>query len=109
NRGAWVDVAAPGCNPTLDRGRRYVIFCGTSSATPLVSGLAALALSRNPELTPQALEQRIEAASRALPGLVGFGRVRADTTLAGPIEPAAASRLERRSFAGAVTARRRAR
>jgi subtilisin family serine protease len=45
----WVDVAAPGCNVAQDyRGRGYVDFCGTSSATPLVAGVAALMLSRAP-------------------------------------------------------------
>src|SRR5262249_19000614 len=40
--GPWVRIAAPGCNPapTVDGG--YATFCGTSSATPVVSGLIAL-------------------------------------------------------------------
>jgi subtilisin family serine protease len=109
NRGDWVDVAAPGCNPTIDRGERYVVFCGTSAATPLVAGLAALALSRSAELTPQALEQQIEGAALPLPGLVRYGRLRAGQTLASLTGLAAAPRVERRSLAGATSARRRTR
>ena len=109
NRGAWVDVAAPGCNPTIDRGDRYVVFCGTSAATPLVAGLAALALSRSAEVTPQALEQQIESAALPLPGLVRYGRVRAGQTLASLTGAAAAPLVERRSLAGATSARRRTR
>ena len=106
NRGAWVDVAAPGCNPTIDRGNRYVIFCGTSSATPLVSGLAALALTRNPQLTPAALEQQIEAAAQPLPDVARYGRLRAREALTAT---GTATRLARRSFSGATSTRRRTR
>jgi subtilisin family serine protease len=108
NRGAWVDVAAPGCNPTVDRGDRYVVFCGTSAATPLVAGLAALALSRSADLTPQALEEQIEGAALPVPGLVRYGRLRAGQTLVA-LTGAAAPRVERRSLAGATSARRRTR
>src|SRR5690606_32071440 len=39
-RGAWAEVAAPGCNLAPAPGGRYeASFCGTSSAAPLVSGL----------------------------------------------------------------------
>src|SRR5439155_14452806 len=45
NFGSWVNVTAPGCNvaPLLAGG--YGWFCGTSSATPPVTGLGALELS----------------------------------------------------------------
>jgi subtilisin family serine protease len=48
NRGEWVDVSAPGCNTALWRQGAYSIFCGTSSAAPLVAGVAALIRSANP-------------------------------------------------------------
>src|SRR5439155_517296 len=39
-------VAAPGENSTTGRGSTYVSFLGTSSAAPVVSGIAGLAFSR---------------------------------------------------------------
>lgn len=42
NRGPWVDVQAPGCNPTQGMTGTMANFCGTSSATPYVAGVIAL-------------------------------------------------------------------
>ena len=54
--GSWVDVTAPGCNVTTTRDG-YGEFCGTSSATPLVAGAAALLVAngRTPAAAGQAL------------------------------------------------------
>jgi subtilisin family serine protease len=81
NYGSWVDVAAPGCNVAPALGGGYGTFCGTSSATPIVSGLAALALSTKPSATPVELRQAIERAAAPLPGFVQFGRVDAPEAL----------------------------
>jgi subtilisin family serine protease len=43
--GTWTSVAAPGCSQSIFPGGVYGEFCGTSSATALVSGLAALVTS----------------------------------------------------------------
>src|SRR5262249_9266868 len=48
NRGTWVNVTAPGCDPATAPGARYVNFCGTSAAPPVVAGLAALTVSAQP-------------------------------------------------------------
>jgi thermitase len=45
---SWVDIAAPGCNPAQDRKGVVGQFCGTSSATPFVAGVAALLASTTP-------------------------------------------------------------
>ena len=82
NYGPWVDVAAPGCNVAPARGGGYSRFCGTSSATPIVAGLAALALSQHPGTAPADLMGAIERSATPLPGVVRFGRVSAPQTLA---------------------------
>jgi subtilisin family serine protease len=75
NFGSWVQIAAPGCNaaPSLSSG--YVIFCGTSSATPLVAGLAALLLSIQPSATAAQIADAIRGAVTSIGGVVNHGRV----------------------------------
>jgi subtilisin family serine protease len=83
NRGLdWVQVAAPGCNVAPVRGGGYGNFCGTSSATPIVSGIAALALSLDPGIGKEALEQALRRTARHGIGGVEYGRVNALYTLA---------------------------
>lgn len=80
NYGAWVQVAAPGCNVAPEPGGGYVSFCGTSSATPVVAGIAGLAYSLEPTLSKGAFEQALR--SSAVPtGTVQYGRVDAFETL----------------------------
>ena len=70
--GSWVELAAPGCNPTTVKGGTYGTFCGTSSATPMVSGIAGLLASAG------ATRAQIESAltSTAVPvSYVARGRV----------------------------------
>jgi subtilisin family serine protease len=52
NRGPWVRVTAPGCNVATALRGTYENFCGTSAAAPVVAGVAALALSAKPALSP---------------------------------------------------------
>lgn len=80
NRGAKVPFAAPGCNtaPLLHTGRAY--FCGTSSATPIVSGVVALARSANADSTRAQIEQALQHAAVKIQG-VRLGRVDAASTL----------------------------
>jgi subtilisin family serine protease len=80
NYGSWVDVAAPGCNIAPVRGG-YGRFCGTSSATPLAAGLAALALAQQPGATASAVSTAIERAATPVPGIVRFGRIDAARSL----------------------------
>jgi subtilisin family serine protease len=100
NFGTWVDVAAPGCNvaPLLTGG--YGNFCGTSSASPLVSGLLALELSAHPTLTSAQAAQALEGAAVPLPGVVRFGRIDAGRALTalGPVPTTTATTI----FAGLV-------
>jgi subtilisin family serine protease len=80
-RGAWVRVAAPGCALTTAVDGSYPTFCGTSAATAVVSGLAALALSARPELTGVDVARALESGALPLGELVATGRVDAASTL----------------------------
>jgi subtilisin family serine protease len=73
-------VAAPGENSTTARGGGYVSFLGTSSAAPVVSGIAALAFSLVPQATPAQVERALETTAVPIPG-VATGRVDAYAAL----------------------------
>jgi thermitase len=81
--GTWVDVAAPGVSIyTTWRGGGYGYFGGTSSATPVASAVAALALSANSNLTATQLLQVVTSSADDLGVLgwdveFGWGRVNA--------------------------------
>src|SRR5207302_10935095 len=88
-------VAAPGENSTTGRGSTYVSFLGTSSAAPVVSGIAGLAFSLVPGVSPAQVSQAMETTAVPIPGVVS-GRVDAyaalrslSPALAGPGTPAA--------------------
>jgi thermitase len=51
NYGSWVDVAAPGCNAAQTVVGDISDYCGTSSATPFVAGVAGLLASTDPAPT----------------------------------------------------------
>jgi subtilisin family serine protease len=86
-RGTFVDVAAPGVGIySTFPGGGYGSLSGTSMATPHVSGLAALVLSRNPYLSPDQVRLLIELGTEDLgpkgPDIYfGYGRIDARRTL----------------------------
>jgi thermitase len=51
NYGSWVKVTAPGCNPAQRPDGTIDEYCGTSSATPFVAGVAGLLASTDPAPT----------------------------------------------------------
>ena len=93
--GAEVDVAAPGVhNLTTDisgtkgynKEHNYTDFNGTSSATPIVAGIAALMLSANPMMTEKEVRNIIKQTADKVGHVpydrghnlrMGFGRVNA--------------------------------
>ncbi|BFU46999.1 S8 family serine peptidase [Krasilnikovia sp. MM14-A1004] len=71
NYGGWVDIAAPGCNPaqakrTPQNEYPIMVFCGTSSASPMVAGIAALLASKTPAPTPVKIRSVLSASARQL-------------------------------------------
>lgn len=79
--GAFVDLSAPGTNIlTTAMFGLYTADSGTSLASPIVAGVAALMFAANPVLTPGLVTQLLEAtafgpgANASDPGL-GHGRV----------------------------------
>jgi subtilisin family serine protease len=82
NFGDWVKVSAPGCNVAPDRGGGYVGFCGTSSAAPIVAGIAGLALSLMPGASADTVARAIESNTVPAPGVARFGRLKAPEAMA---------------------------
>lgn len=80
NFGSYVEISAPGVgvystvntgttSPNLSEGgSSYDSWNGTSMATPHVAGVVALMLSRNPNLTPNQVLQRIRDTATAFGG-----------------------------------------
>ncbi len=87
NYGSYVSVAAPGETIlSTAKGGGYVYMQGTSMATPLVSGLAALLYAANPGYTPDQVASAIldNAVDRGDPGwdsYYGCGRIDAYAAL----------------------------
>lgn len=95
-----VGIAAPGVQIFSDFPRYpvnlgssttgYAAMSGTSMATPLVAGVAALLLSQKPTLTPAQVDSRLEATADLVGGATGYtpqygyGRVDAYRALTDP-------------------------
>jgi len=83
NWGEWISVVAPGSMimstlPTKEfnmefegKSRNYDYLDGTSMASPIVAGVVALMLSRNPQMTPAEVKNKLESTATDL-GKTGF-------------------------------------
>lgn len=87
-RNASVVISAPGVNVVgAGPGGTYVLGSGTSPASAIVAGAAALIRSRYPRLSPALVEQALISSARKRPRAgyspgVGFGEVDAAAALA---------------------------
>ena len=78
----WVDVAAPGCTPAPARTGGVGQFCGTSSATPVAAGVAALLASTSPQPSAARIRTALTTSADALAGgWVAAGRINAENAL----------------------------
>jgi subtilisin family serine protease len=82
NRGNNIDLAAPGTVYTTARGGGYVSAQGTSFASPIVAGVAALVLSVNSQLSGAQVQDVLRRSADDLggagwDGLYGWGRINA--------------------------------
>lgn len=86
--GSFVDVAAPGQNIyTTVRGGGYGYWWGTSFASPVVAGVAALVKARRPDFTAAQVESALFSSAVDLGAagkdpLYGYGRVSAAGAIA---------------------------
>lgn len=101
NYGSTVTLAAPGgdggssgilstwnAGTTTPGADAYAYMSGTSMATPVVSGVAALMLSANPKLTPDQVATLLKSSARAFPATCsgcGAGIVNAEAAVAAAI------------------------
>lgn len=112
--GSWVDVAAPGCNQATTRSGGYGSFCGTSSAAPVVAGVAALLASHRPDASNAAIASALASTAVPVGAWVRWGRIDAAAALAAlgsgsppPTEPAPAPAptTVTDTFSGSLTAK----
>jgi subtilisin family serine protease len=80
---SWVDVAAPGCSESTFPDAAYASMCGTSMATPFVSGSIGLLLVADAAATPADAATALEAtAGPDATAWTEFGAIHLDLALA---------------------------
>lgn len=88
NYGTPIDLVAPGASVmSTDMNGGYSTGSGTSYASPIAAGLAALVFSINPALTPDQVEQILKTTCKDIgtageDGVYGFGLIQANAAAA---------------------------
>ncbi|MFF5083162.1 S8 family serine peptidase [Actinoplanes sp. NPDC000266] len=77
----WVDVAAPGQNYAQGTDNKFYWYAGTSSAGPVVAGVAALARAAKPSATAEQIRAAVEGTTDSVGSWVAHGRVNAENAL----------------------------
>ncbi|WP_100401623.1 S8 family serine peptidase [Bacillus sp. FJAT-42315] len=106
NYGRYIDVSAPGediLSTVIDDS--YAYMDGTSMAAPVVSGEAALILSKNPFLTPSQVKKMIYSSTRDLgkkgwDSYYGIGRIDTYQALKMTKEPMGTIVLSSKEYTG---------
>ena len=82
NYNSWVDISAPGVDILSTISNGYGMLSGTSMATPIVAGAAALLKSKNPNWTNEQLKLQLMLSSDPIDNLnpsyadsIGYGRL----------------------------------
>ncbi|HCJ30111.1 MAG TPA: peptidase S8 and S53 subtilisin kexin sedolisin [Pseudomonas sp.] len=83
-----VDITASACTraATLEAGKRGDVHCGTSYATPMVTGIVAAMLSINPQLAPEQVRELLRRSALTIGRDRDFEPAEADD-LTAPILP----------------------
>ena len=83
-----VDITAAACThaSTLEAGQPGAVHCGTSYATPMVTGLVAAMLSINPNLQPEQVRMLLRRSAMSIGDQHDFERMDAED-LTAPILP----------------------
>ncbi|OIK16322.1 hypothetical protein BIV60_04710 [Bacillus sp. MUM 116] len=95
NKGSFVDLTAPGSNIYSSiNGSSYAYLTGTSMASPVVSGVAALIRSKNPFLAPDQVESIMEHSAvdlgkKGRDDYYGYGRIDAYKAVSNTPSPTA--------------------
>ncbi|MBL7256979.1 S8 family serine peptidase [Paractinoplanes lichenicola] len=104
NFGSWVGVTAPGCNPAQGPSGAIGQYCGTSSATPFVAGVAGLLASTDPAPSPALIRATLIATKARPSGRVdALAALRALPIDGDVIRPSAAFGAVRPLVRGRVT------
>ncbi len=78
----WVSVAAPGCTESTWPGNSYASECGTSMATPFVSGSIGLLMAADPAASPsEAATALLGTAGPELRDVTADGDIHLDVAL----------------------------